>query len=120
MSNQASAIVRFDHSSVVEELSRPAADRLVEGQPEHSVRNVFADSSGHFFCGVWSSTPGIWRVSYTENEFCHLLSGRISITDTDGRGEAFGPGDSFVIPAGFVGTWRVMEAAQKVYAIYES
>jgi uncharacterized cupin superfamily protein len=114
------AIIRFDRSSAIAESSRPAADRLVEGQPEHSVRNIFTDSGGHFFCGLWSSTPGSWRVSYTENEFCHLLRGRVSITDGDGHSEEFGPGDSFVIPAGFVGTWRVIEAAQKLYAIYEA
>ena len=31
----------------------------------------------------------------------------------------YGPGDSFVMPAGFPGLWEVLEPAQKFYAIYE-
>lgn len=119
-SDSSPAIIRFDRSHAAEEESRPAADLILDGQPRESVRNIFTDSSGHFFCGIWSCTPGTWRVSYTENEFCHLLRGRISITNTKGQSEEFVPGDSFVIPAGFTGIWRVIEAAQKLYAIYEA
>jgi uncharacterized cupin superfamily protein len=28
-------------------------------------------------------------------------------------------GDTFVIPAGFVGTWEVLEDCRKIYAIFE-
>jgi hypothetical protein len=31
-----------------------------------------------------------------------------------------GPGDEFVIPRGFVGTWQVVEKTRKTYVIYES
>ena len=31
----------------------------------------------------------------------------------------FGPGDCFVVPAGFRGVWEVLEPARKFYAIYE-
>jgi hypothetical protein len=31
----------------------------------------------------------------------------------------FGAGDSFVVPAGFEGTWEVLEDAVKLYAIFE-
>ena len=51
------------------------------GNPEQMARNYFSDSGGRFFAGVWESTPGRWRVRYTENEFCHLTRGRIRIED---------------------------------------
>lgn len=102
------------------ETSRPAADRLVAGDPQQRVQNVFSDATGQFFAGVWSSTRGCWRIRYTENEFCHLLKGRVRLTSASGRQWLFSAGSSFVIPAGFEGTWEVEEDASKLYAIFES
>ena len=36
-----------------------------------------------------------------------------------GRWE-FGPGEGFVVPAGFAGTWEVLEDCTKFYAIFEA
>jgi uncharacterized protein len=113
-------IVDFSNSPCETTVSRPAADNLLAGDPESTARNFFSDSSGRFFAGIWESTPGRWRVRYTENEFCHLTRGRIRIADADGRQWNFKMGDSFVIPAGFVGTWEVIEPTAKLYVIYEA
>lgn len=99
--------------------SVPAPDRLIAGNPEQSVANYFTDASAQFFAGRWSSTRGTWRVRYTETEFCHLTAGRVRVASSDGRIETFEAGDSFVIPAGFEGTWEVLEDCSKVYAIFE-
>jgi len=48
-----------------------------------------------------------------------LTAGRVRVTDGHGRQSTYGPGDSFVMPAGFAGLWEVLEPAQKFYAIYE-
>jgi len=101
------------------EVSSPAADRIVAGAPRHSLANYFTDGSGQFFAGRWSSTPGTWRVRYTENELCVVTVGRILITGDDGATHAFAAGDAFVIPAGFSGTWEVLENCTKIYAIFE-
>lgn len=100
--------------------SKPPADRLLKGTPEHTARNYFSDSGGRFFAGVWESTPGRWRVRYTENEFCHVTRGRVRIEDNAGNAWFFGAGDSFVIPAGFAGVWDVIEPMSKLYVIYEA
>jgi uncharacterized protein len=102
------------------ELSTPAADRLLAGSPTQSVSNYFTDPTNQFFCGRWASTRGKWRVRYSENEFCHITHGKVRITAQDGRIHQFGAGDSFVIPAGFEGTWEVMEDCVKLYAIFEA
>lgn len=57
---------------------------------------------------------------YTENELCVITAGRIIITDEQGARYVFGAGDAFVIPAGFSGTWEVLEACTKIYALFES
>jgi uncharacterized cupin superfamily protein len=97
----------------------PAADRLLGDAPRQLIENHYAEGTGQFFSGVWSSTPGKWRVSYTEHEFCHLLCGSIAIESDAGERYRFAAGDSFVIPSGFSGTWEVLEDVRKLYAIFE-
>jgi uncharacterized protein len=102
------------------EVSSPPADRVVEGSPRHELANYFSDPSQQFFAGRWSSTEGTWRVRYTESELCVMTQGRVIIKSDGGTANSFGPGDAFVIPAGFSGTWTVLEPCTKIYAIFES
>lgn len=113
------SIVRLD-LAMDPEVSQPAADQLVSGTPEFQVRNYFSDTSQQFFAGRWSASRGKWRVRYTENELCVMTAGRVVIESASGERSAFGPGDAFVIPAGFAGTWEVLEACSKIYAIFEA
>jgi len=113
------SIVRLD-AAVDPEVSEPAADRLLAGSPELEVRNYFADPSQQFFAGRWSATRGKWRVRYSESELCVMTRGRVVIESASGERSAFGPGDAFVVPAGFVGTWEVIEDCSKIYAIFEA
>jgi uncharacterized cupin superfamily protein len=102
------------------EVSAPPADRIVSGSPRHELSNYFSDPSQQFFAGRWSSTPGTWRVRHTECVLCVMTLGRVIIKSDSGASNSFGPGDAFVIPAGFSGTWTVVEACTKIYAIFES
>jgi uncharacterized cupin superfamily protein len=112
-------IVDFTVTQPETTASRPPADRLLGGKPEHVARNFFSDATGQFFAGVWESTPGRWRIRYAENEFCHITRGVVRLEDTDGRSWTFKAGDSFVVPAGFSGVWEVKEATSKLYVIFE-
>lgn len=114
------AIIDFSTATAVEEVSGVPADRLISGSPVQAVRNLFADPTGQFFVGTWSSTPGLWRIRYTESEFCHLLSGAVRLTDSGGKSWSFTAGASFIVPSGFTGTWEVLEPATKLYAIFEA
>jgi uncharacterized protein len=115
----APTIVHFATAPAETTVSKPSAERLLGGNPEHVARNYFSDSTGRFFAGIWESTPGRWRVRYTEHEFCHLTRGRVRIVDAGGQSWTFAAGDSFVIPAGFAGIWEVLEPTAKLYVIYE-
>jgi uncharacterized protein len=102
------------------DVSSPPAERLVEGRPEHRVWNSFIDPTQQFFAGRWSSTKGKWRVRYTEHELCVLTAGKVILVSETGARSAFGPGDAFVVPAGFTGSWEVLEDCTKIYAIFEA
>jgi uncharacterized protein len=111
-------LVRFGANPPPMESSKPA--NIVAGDPSTGVQNYFTDATGQFFSGLWESSPGKWKVSYTESEFCTIISGRCVVTGADGRSEAFKAGDAFVIPAGFEGTWETVEPLRKWYAIFEA
>ena len=100
-------------------MSRPSPDRLLDGQPEQVARNFFSDSTGQFFAGVWESSAGRWRVSYTENEFCHITRGRVRIEDSQRHCTRIHRRRFIRHPAGFTGIWQVLEPMSKLYVIFE-
>jgi uncharacterized cupin superfamily protein len=114
------SIIAFARTNPEVSESTPAPDRLLAGAPKHVARNFFTDPSGQLFAGVWESSPGKWRVKYTETEFCHITRGSVCIEDEAGAALTFRAGDSFVVPSGFSGTWQVLEPTAKLYVIFES
>jgi uncharacterized cupin superfamily protein len=98
---------------------RPPAERVLAGDPAQEATTVFTSTDGRFTCGEWRAQPGEWRVVFTENEFCHLLEGVIRVVGDDGSDRTFRAGDAFVTPAGFKGTWEILEPARKFFATYE-
>ena len=98
----------------------PPPDRLVDGHPLQRAWVQFEDPAKGFYAGVWESDPGTWRIRYTEVEYCRILSGRSRITAADGTVTEVGPGDEFVIPSGFEGTWQVLERTRKTFVIHEA
>lgn len=109
----------FGHSASEVFAFRPDAAKIEAGSPDQKAWAYFTDPSGRFSAGIWEGQPGRWRVRYTEAEFCHLLSGVVELRDETGCARRFKAGDSFVIPAGFAGTWEVVEPARKLYATFE-
>lgn len=113
------SIVRLD-GSIRPEVSEPGAERRIAGNPSTCIANYFTDPTQQFFAGHWSATRGKWRIRYTENELCVMTSGRVVIESDSGERSVFATGDAFVVPAGFSGTWEVLEDCSKVYAVFES
>lgn len=106
-------------SAALREALTLAAGKLLAGDPRQGVSNAYSDPSGQFHAGVWDAEPATWRVDYTEHEYCEILEGRIRLCHEDGDVREVGPGDRFVVPAGWRGTWQVLERARKVYVMFE-
>ena len=109
-------LVRFGTNPPPVETGKPGD--VVSGDPATRLQNYFSDTTGQFFSGIWESSLGKSRVSYSENEFCGILSGRVVLAGADGEAQEFKAGDAFVIPAGFEGTWETVEPCRKWYAIF--
>lgn len=115
----ASGVLRLDAMNPPAEEYFLPAEKLIQGNPRQTVWVQYADPSRRFTVGLWHSEVGKWRIHYTEEEYCHLIEGVSRITDMDGQATMVSAGDNFVIPAGFAGTWEVVEPTTKRFVIYE-
>lgn len=115
-----SQVINFNTSEVEPLVSVVDEARRLEGAPEQSLWNKFADQDAALLSGTWSSDVGKWKVDYSDrNEFCYLLGGSMVLAGEDGSHHEFKAGDAFVIPAGFIGTWQVQEPMKKHYVIHK-
>ncbi|MFF7706536.1 cupin domain-containing protein [Pseudomonas sp. NPDC007930] len=114
-----SSLIDFAANTPAPERYLPTAEKILAGQPEQTVYNHYSSPQGEFSAGVWEGEVGQWQVNYTEHEYCEIVQGVSVIRDQDGNARTVRAGDRFVIPAGFRGTWEVLEACRKVYVIYE-
>ncbi len=100
---------------IAPEISRPAPEKRIAGDPVHSTWNI--EDKGGLYCGLWQSTPGKWAVSYAEWEYVYIHEGHSILTDATGEATHLRAGDSLIIRPGFVGTWEVVETTLKDYVI---
>ena len=107
---------RINQADIPPEIGGPAADRVAAGAPVFTTWNL--DEGGGLHAGIWESTPGKWRISYDEWEYCHILKGVSVVTSDAGEAWTVKAGDSFILRPGFRGTWEVIETTQKEYVIY--
>ena len=102
-------------ASVAPEVERPAAEKLISGDPVFTTWNL--EEKDGLYAGIWQSTVGKWHVSYDEWEYFRLLEGVSILTDAKGPETRITAGDSFIIRPGFSGTWEVVETTRKDYVI---
>jgi len=108
---------RLTRDAAPPEVGRPAPDRLLSGDPVHTTWAV--EARGGLHCGLWQSTPGAWRIAYTEWEYCRILSGHSILTDVAGAETVLRSGDAVILRPGFTGIWTVIETTLKDYVILE-
>ena len=103
------------------EVDHPRPERLLAGNPRRETWNTVdvALQGARLLCGVWRCEPGHWRIEMVdgEHELFTVLSGRCRVHAEDGSFAEAGPGQAIAIPAGFRGSFEVIEALTKTYAI---
>ena len=91
--------------------------KLIKGKYKTKTWNHFTDEEGRLYSGIWESTPGKVACTYSEWEFCHIISGKVRLTNDKGKKWTLKKGDGFIIPPGFKGTWETIEKVRKHYVI---
>jgi len=83
-------------------------DILVGGELNMRVATLF--SGKELRAEIFESTPAKTnhRTRPTEgDEFVHVLSGKLILTEPNSTVHEYHPGDSLVLPAGYKGTWEM-------------
>lgn len=107
--------IRLETAAASPEFDAPADGRIVSGAPRFTTWNI--EERDGLYCGIWESTPGAWRISYDEWEYCRILAGHSVIEEEGGALHELRAGDSFILRPGFNGVWRVVETTRKEYVI---
>lgn len=83
-------------------------DILVAGQLNMRVASLFEGKE--LRVSIFESTPAKTdhRTRPTDvDEFVYVLSGKLILTEPNGKRHEFLPGDSLVLPVGYTGTWEM-------------
>lgn len=102
--------------------AKPAADRLISGDPSFLTWALDTSreeaSEGKVRTGIWRATPGeTISIKGSTFEFCHILEGHVEIEENGQAPVAYRAGDSFIMKPGFEGIWRTIETVRKIYVI---
>ncbi len=108
-------LVKLTRQGVTPEITRPAAERVIAGDPVHTTWNL--EERGTLYAGLWHTTTGEWRVDYVEWEYIRILEGLSVLVDETGAETRLAPGDSYLIRPGFKGSWRCIEPTLKDYVV---
>lgn len=111
--DRAIAAARATHAKYPAEMVAKG-QKTFDGSFTESV--AFETADKRFKVQLWESGPGVLHTDgYPHDEFCLVLEGQLEVTNRDGRTESFQPGDSFVIPKGWAGTWSMKTKFRKQY-----
>ena len=115
------AIVRFDPPTGAPAIDHPRAERRESGNPKRRTWTLYEARQGDLSAGVWACEVGRWRIEFadTEDEYFCVLEGRVRLHDEAGGVTEVGPGEAAVIPAGFRGSFEVVEPVRKHFVVVE-
>ncbi|WP_448090653.1 cupin domain-containing protein [Pseudomonas azerbaijanoccidentalis] len=77
----------------------------------------FVSAQRNVSAGVWEAPVHLERCECDYDELCHLLEGHVRLTDSHGVSQEFKAGATFVVAAGFKGTWENLTPVRKVFMI---
>lgn len=88
---------------------------------EYKTINGYESGDKKFLVALWESGPGVLQTdSYPNDEYVLVLEGELAITNESGTKATYEPGDSFVIPKGWAGTWDMKKKFKKQFvAVYD-
>ncbi|KQP96629.1 cupin domain-containing protein [Methylobacterium sp. Leaf117] len=91
---------------------------ILSGKPQQTATYIYRSPDDLFAAGIWTCEPGKFRIDFGRAEFIQLIEGVVTVTDADGTVRTYRAGDAFVTPAGFSGTWDVIEPVKKHFTWY--
>ncbi len=118
-------IARLDPNAKADQPGKYPKEMVPPGQSSfhggYGIAKSYQSKDEKFVVGLWESGPGLLRTDgYPNDEYVRVLDGDLAITNRDGSKDEFKPGDSFVIPKGWAGTWDMKTKFKKQFvAVYD-
>lgn len=109
-------VIAFDTTAQPREI-RVDDPALVDAPYTARSWRCFGSGDGRAISGIWEAGPHLERCACDFDEMCHILEGQVRLTDASGNSTIFGAGDSFVVAAGFQGTWENLGFVRKLFFI---
>ena len=96
------------------------AQAVLSGQANEMGELLHSTGDEALSIGVWECTPYSEILKYPGHttEYCHVLKGKVALSNPDGTVEVFEQGDSYIVPAGYEGKFEVLETLRKIYVIH--
>ena len=115
------AIQTFEQPATPPVVDQPRVERREVGAPERHTWTLYESAADGVSAGIWHCEPGRWRIEFgpREHEYFFVLEGRARLHSTDGTVTDLGPGQAAVIPAGFTGSFEVLERVRKHFVVVE-
>jgi uncharacterized protein len=116
-----SHILRFDPPTSAPVVDQPRIERREVGAPQRQTWTLYESAADGLAAGIWACEPGRWRIEFgpNEHEYFIVLEGRARIHADHGEVTEAGPGQAVVIPAGFRGSFEVLEPMRKHFVVVE-
>lgn len=82
------------------------AELVLEGESENWDSVIH---QGEFVVSVFAASPAVLDVNepFPYDEFVLVLEGEVTLTSIDGGAQTYKPGDTFLVPKGWLGTWAM-------------
>lgn len=88
----------------------------IEGDQKEATLVLWTSANAKMETGIWECTPGRFTADRTQNaEVCHLLTGRVTLHNSDGTSQEIRAGEMFALPLGWRGEWTIHEQTRKIY-----
>ena len=117
----APAPVRIDAEKLagvgLEEFDPFPKEIVLSGRSQHSYYTFF--SGEEVVVEVYAAEPAKRKIDepWPYDEFIHLLSGKLVLTDATGEVTEYVTGESLVLPKGFVGIWEMQGEFRELVVI---
>ena len=97
----------------------PFMQIMAGDKPVYGSREDFVSKDGELRVDYSQySTISLKLLDWPADEFMYFVEGQVEITDAQGRGKVYGPGDMILMPKGFSGTWRQLSPIRKISVTY--
>ena len=112
------AFQTFAHLATIDLGTPGPKPTSIAGHQREAAKTLWTSPDGLAEAGVWECTPGRFTANReTNTEICHIVHGRVTLHDKDGRSRDVGPGEMLVRPIGWTGEWTIHETTRKLYFI---